>query len=105
MRIKIVIISAEDIAGKANMEHMRTKQRLQIFLQRSQPNRPIHIGNRVWIGSGAVITKGVTIGNGAVIAAGGNEFVSVKLTPDELEKASDAVGWCDVCKGWEEDAQ
>ena len=34
--------------------------------------------------------------------AGGNEFVSVKLTPDELEKASDAVGWCDVCKGWED---
>ncbi len=33
--------------------------------------------------------------------AGGNEFVSVKLTPDELEKASDSVGWCDVCKGWE----
>lgn len=31
---------------------------------------PIHIGNRVWIGSGAVITKGVTIGDGAVIAAG-----------------------------------
>lgn len=34
--------------------------------------------------------------------AGGNEFISVKLTPDELESASDAVGWCDVCKGWEE---
>ena len=34
--------------------------------------------------------------------AGGNEFVSVKLSPDELEKASDAVGWCDVCKGWED---
>ncbi len=33
--------------------------------------------------------------------AGGNEFTSVKLTPEELEKASDAVGWCDVCKGWE----
>ena len=32
--------------------------------------------------------------------AGGNEFTSVKLTPEELEKASDAVGWCDVCKGW-----
>lgn len=31
---------------------------------------PIHIGNNVWIGSGAVITKGVTIGYGAVIAAG-----------------------------------
>lgn len=34
--------------------------------------------------------------------AGGNEFVSVNLTPDELENASEAVGWCDVCKGWEE---
>ena len=34
--------------------------------------------------------------------AGGNGFTSVRLTPEELEKASDAVGWCDVCKGWEE---
>ncbi len=31
---------------------------------------PIRIGNRVWIGSGAIITKGVSIGDGAVIAAG-----------------------------------
>jgi prolyl-tRNA editing enzyme YbaK/EbsC (Cys-tRNA(Pro) deacylase) len=35
--------------------------------------------------------------------AGGNEFVSVRLTPAELEKATDSVGWCDVCKGWEEE--
>ena len=34
--------------------------------------------------------------------AGGNEFLSVKLTPDELEKASEATGWGDVCKGWED---
>ena len=31
---------------------------------------PIHIGDRVWIGSGAIITRGVTIGDGAVLAAG-----------------------------------
>lgn len=31
---------------------------------------PIRIGKRVWIGAGAVITKGVTIGDQAVIAAG-----------------------------------
>ncbi len=31
---------------------------------------PIHIGNKVWIGAGAVITKGVTIGDDSVIAAG-----------------------------------
>ena len=35
--------------------------------------------------------------------AGGNEFTSVKLSPGELEKATDSIGWCDVCKGWEED--
>lgn len=35
-------------------------------------------------------------------APGGNEFTSVKLTPAELELASGATGWCDVCKGWEE---
>ena len=34
--------------------------------------------------------------------AGGNEFTSVRLSPKELEDASEAVGWCDVCKGWEE---
>ena len=37
-----------------------------------------------------------------VYPAGGNEFTSVKLTPNELEKITEAVGWCDVCKGWEE---
>ena len=33
--------------------------------------------------------------------AAGDEFTSVSLTPEELEKASGADGWCDVCKGWE----
>ena len=37
---------------------------------RSNHFAPIHIGDRVWIGSSAVITKGVTIGNGSVVAAG-----------------------------------
>ena len=36
--------------------------------------------------------------------AGGNEYTSVKITPDELETVSGGVGWCDVCKGWEEEA-
>ena len=34
--------------------------------------------------------------------AAGDEFTSVALTLDELEVASNAEGWCDVCKGWEE---
>lgn len=37
-----------------------------------QPNHtaPILIGNDVWIGTGAKILKGVTVGDGAIIAAG-----------------------------------
>jgi prolyl-tRNA editing enzyme YbaK/EbsC (Cys-tRNA(Pro) deacylase) len=35
--------------------------------------------------------------------AGGNEFTSVKITPDELEEITETQGWCDVCKGWEEE--
>ncbi len=31
---------------------------------------PIHIGNRVWIGSNATVLQGVSIGDNAVIAAG-----------------------------------
>lgn len=31
---------------------------------------PVHIGNNVWIGANTVILRGVTIGDGAVIAAG-----------------------------------
>jgi acetyltransferase-like isoleucine patch superfamily enzyme len=33
-------------------------------------SRPIRIGDRVWIGLNAIILKGVTIGEGAVVAAG-----------------------------------
>ena len=32
--------------------------------------KPIKIGNHVWIGMNAIILKGVTIGDGAIIAAG-----------------------------------
>ena len=34
------------------------------------PAKPIRIGNNVWVGANCVILKGVTIGDGAVIAAG-----------------------------------
>ena len=35
-----------------------------------QFNLPVHIGNRVWIGSGTLIMPGVTIGDNTVIGAG-----------------------------------
>lgn len=36
----------------------------------SVKSAPVTIGNHVWIGTKAIILKGVTIGDGAVIAAG-----------------------------------
>ena len=36
----------------------------------TEVSAPIHIGNHVWIGVNAVILKGVSIGDGAVLAAG-----------------------------------
>lgn len=35
-----------------------------------QYNLPVHIGNNVWIGAGAIILPGVTIGENTVIGAG-----------------------------------
>ena len=32
--------------------------------------KPVKIGSRVWIGCNSLIMKGVTIGDGAVVAAG-----------------------------------
>jgi maltose O-acetyltransferase len=32
--------------------------------------RPVHIGSRVWLGGGAIVLPGVTIGDGSVIGAG-----------------------------------
>lgn len=36
-----------------------------------------------------------------VFPAAGNAASAVRLTPDELERASEAEGWVDVCKGWQ----
>jgi acetyltransferase-like isoleucine patch superfamily enzyme len=37
---------------------------------RGLDNRPVRIGDRVWIGARAMVLKGVTIGDGAVVGAG-----------------------------------
>ena len=42
----------------------------QLINRQANQTAPISIGNDVWIGTGAKILKGVTIGEGAVIAAG-----------------------------------
>jgi acetyltransferase-like isoleucine patch superfamily enzyme len=52
-------------SGNHRFDDLSMPIRLQGHMQ-----APIHIGDNVWIGAHAVILKGVTIGDGAVIAAG-----------------------------------
>ena len=42
----------------------------QLRCQLLQYNLPVHIGDNVWIGAGAIILPGVTVGDGSVIGAG-----------------------------------
>lgn len=41
-----------------------------IITEEYQKTKPVNIGNHVWIGQRAMILKGVSIGNGSIIAAG-----------------------------------
>ena len=51
-----------------------------------QYNLPVHIGENVWIGAGAVILPGVTIGDRSVIGAG--SVVSRDIPPDVVALGS-----------------
>lgn len=37
--------------------------------------------------------------------AAGDDYTSARMTLDELFDASNAEGWCDVCKGWEDSGE
>lgn len=52
----VVIRDSDNHNIVSSKEHIKTK--------------PIKIGNHVWIGMNVIILKGVTIGDGAVVAAG-----------------------------------
>jgi acetyltransferase-like isoleucine patch superfamily enzyme len=58
--------------------------------QRSQlVTHPIVIGDRVWIGTGAIILKGVRIGDGATIAAG--TVLTRDVPPNAVASGNPAV--------------
>ncbi|ANM12023.1 acyltransferase [Rhizobium sp. N324] len=61
----------------------QTKQILTSGHPRENPGvktKPVHIGNDVWIGMGAIILKGVTIGDRAIIGA--RAIVKTNVPPD-----------------------
>ena len=60
---RVTIITASHTIG--GTEATRTSRTPETDLQ-----LPVHIGDNVWIGTGATILPGVTIGNGVVVGAG-----------------------------------
>lgn len=68
-----------DARGGINIDHDTNISSHTIFITGSHdiddPKftaafKPINIGHHCWIGTGAIILQGVTVGNGAVVAAG-----------------------------------
>lgn len=65
--------------GGANHHYMRTMKFSEYHLNQilngsspiiAKPDPPTVIGNDVWIGNGAIVLRGVNVGDGAVIGAG-----------------------------------
>ncbi len=44
--------------------------------------KPIHIGKNVWIGSGAIVLPGVTIGDNSIVGAG--SVVTKNVEPNSV---------------------
>ncbi|MBO5397365.1 MAG: acyltransferase [Clostridia bacterium] len=63
------IVIGEDVAIARDVI-IRDTDAHEILGKNHCKTKPIVIGNHVWIGTRAIIMKGVTIGDGAVIAAG-----------------------------------
>ena len=66
-REKIVIGDGTIISENV---HIRDSDTHTILNSNHIPTQPVYIGKNVWIGLGSIILKGVTIGDGAIIAAG-----------------------------------
>lgn len=65
-REKIVIGDGSFISENV---HIRDSDFHKI-LGSNNPTKPVYIGKNVWIGVGSIVLKGVTIGDGSVVAAG-----------------------------------
>lgn len=63
------IVIGEGVAISHNVTIMDSDAH-DILDEKHQKTQPVKIGNHVWIGTGAKILKGVTIGDGTIVAAG-----------------------------------
>lgn len=60
----------------------------QIFAPGYENAKPIKIGNHVWLGENVMVLKGVTIGEGAIVAA--SSLVTKDVPPHSLVAGSPA---------------
>lgn len=71
----------------------------RVNMQGYERTKPVIIGNHVWIGNRAMVLKGVTIGDGAIIGAG--SIVTKDVPPNTMVAGVPAkiirtgVSWCD----------
>ncbi len=57
----------------------------KLRLHKLQYNKPVHIGKNVWLGAGAIIFPGVTIGDNSIVGAG-------SLATHDVEENTIVVG-------------
>lgn len=63
------VMMAEDVKI-FTVNHATSRIDIPMCEQKSQVQRPVTIGNDVWIGSNVLILPGSTIGNGVILGAG-----------------------------------
>lgn len=68
------------------------------FREQPKRERPVRVGNDVWLGAGVVVTAGVTIGDGCIVGAGA-------VVTRDLPEGSIAAGVPARVIGEREDAQ
>lgn len=99
-------------AGDAKIDNGRFKAQ---FHTKAKMIPHEEVEERIGHGVGGVCPFGVNGGTAVyldeslrrfhvVYPAAGTPNSAVRLTLDELERASGSLGWIDVCKGWREDA-
>ena len=62
-----LVIESDTLIGENVSIH--TENHGPFFAREQFSSSPIHIGKRVWIGAGAVVTSGVSIGSGVTVGA------------------------------------
>lgn len=101
------------MAGDARIDNPRYKLRFSQKAKMLTPDEAIqYTGHAVGGVCPFALPDGVTVWLDesllrfeTVYPAAGSASSAVRMTPQELEKASRSAGWVDVCKGWRPEEQ